>query len=77
MYRVSKKALKEQAELLGAERISRNNIYDYENERGKICKREGLVYWGVSYSANSYKNIARLDVLKKDGKVVKFVYYAE
>lgn len=76
--KLSRKDLKAEAERLDAERISRANIYDYENERGKLCGRDGeWDYDGIAYSAGTYGNIGRLDRLtnRKTGEE-RYIYWA-
>lgn len=76
---MSRKALRIEAERLGAKRISRMNIHDYEAERGKLCDpRTGeWDYEGIAYAGGTYGNIGRLDKItnRKTGDV-EYIYWA-
>lgn len=83
--KTSKKDLRAIAEAMGAVEIlgRRSNIYNYENERDKICRELGATYDGVAYSAGTYGNTGRIDAIKKfDRKadawhIIKHVFYTE
>lgn len=80
MELLSKKKLLAEAERLGAEEIlgKKSNVYNYENARGKECKKLGASYWGVAYSAGTYGNTGRIDELKApNGEHIKFIFYTE
>lgn len=82
---ISKRALREEAKRLNAEEICgrKSNIYNYENERYKICAELGATYDLIAYSAGTYGNTGRLDVIKtydaktETWKPIKFVFYTE
>lgn len=83
--RMSKKALRLEAERLGAEEIlgKKSNIYNYENARYERCKELGATYEGVAYSGGTYGNIGRLDAIvrynpEKDGfDELGYIFYTE
>lgn len=80
MLKMSKKALREEAKRLGAVEIlgRKSNIYNYENERGRICKAFGYTYYGYAYSAGTYGNTGRIDeIVESNGDRVEYIFYTE
>lgn len=80
MIKASKRALRDTAESIFAERLLNEsgkpcgNIYDYEVMREKKYKSR---YSGIAWSENQWTNTGRLDkVWDEDGKV-SFTYYVE
>ena len=77
---MSKRALRIEAERLGADEIlgRKSNIYMYEVERYNLCKKLGCSYEGWAYSAGACGNTGRIDELKKpNGEHIKFIFYTE
>lgn len=75
--KMSRRDLRAEAIRLNAETISRANIYDYENERGKLCHDNGWSYHGYAYAEGTYGNIGRIDeICDSEGRTIKFVYWA-
>lgn len=83
--KMSKKALRIEAEHLGAEEIlgKRSNIYNYENARYNECRNNGYTYEGVAYSAGTFGNTGRIDRLveydpkTETWKHIKYIFYTE
>lgn len=83
IVKLSKRALKEEAERLGAIEIlgRKSNIYNYENARYNECKKLKCTYEGVAYSAGIVGNTGRIDKLTQyDPKSdswhdIKYIYY--
>lgn len=83
--KMSKKALRIEAERLGAEEIlgKRSNIYNYENARYNECRNNGYTYEGVAYSAGTFGNTGRIDRLveydpkTETWKHIKYIFYTE
>lgn len=84
MEKMSKKALKAEAERLDAVRLMKGEnrpaktIYDYERERDMLCEKLNYRYYGVAYSVGTYDNTGRIDkIVDKNGEIVDFVFYTE
>lgn len=82
MKKMSRKALRAEAERLGAVELMKyenhpvKNIYDYENERDRICRMFKCCYYGVAYSAGTYGNIGRIDkIVDSDGEIIDYAFY--
>lgn len=80
--KMSKKALRAEAERLGAVELMKGedhpvkNIYDYENERDKLCGAFQYCYYGEAYSAGMYGNTGRIDKLvDTNGEIVDYIFY--
>lgn len=85
IVKMSKKALRIEAERLGAEEIlgRKSNIYNYENARYNECMDNCWDYEGVAYSAGTYGNTGRIDrIVEYDPKTetwkhIKYIFYTE
>lgn len=80
IVKLSKRALREEAERLEAVEIygRKTNIYNYENSRYKLCKERGATYEGIAYSAGAYGNTGRIDrIMKPNGATIEYIFYTE
>lgn len=80
IVKMSKRALREEAERLEAVEIygRKTNIYNYENSRHELCKEYGATYEGIAYSGGTYGNTGRIDrIVAPTGATIEYIFYTE